>query len=273
MLRACLPALLCAAVLPGPVDAQDAGSLRSRHAALRQQLAASPLGRSVHVESDTSGNAHRGEIYAVIERPFGEVAAALRSPGHWCEMLMLQVNIKHCEAGETISAFITRRPRDAVESAHRIDFKVDVAASADYLRVALGSRGGAMGTRDNELRLQAAPLDSRRTFMHMSYGYVLGSMARSALETYLATSGRDKVGFSVVGQAADGKPVYIDGARGVIERNAMRYYLAIEAFIESPNELEPRLRKWYAAIERYPQLREEVGADEYVEMKRRELSG
>lgn len=273
MLRACLPALLCAAFVPGLVDAQDAGSLRSRHAALRQQLAASPLGRPVHVESTASGNAHRGEIYAVIERPFGEVAAALRRSEHWCEMLMLQVNIKRCEAGETISAFIARRPRDTVESAHRMEFRFDVpAASADYLQVALASRGGAMGTRDNEIRLQAAPLDARRTFMHMSYAYVLGSMARSAMETYLATTGRDKVGFSVVGQHADGKPLYVDGARGVIERNAMRYYFAIEAFIESPKEFEARLRKWYDAIERYPQLREQVGADEYVEMKRREAA-
>ena len=274
MLRTCLAAFLCAAVLPTPVDAQDAGALRSRHAALRQQLAASPFGRPLHVESNATANAHRGEIYAVLERPFGEFAAALRQPAQWCEMLVLQVNIKRCEAGETISAFITRRPRDSVDSAHRMEFRFAVvAAGADYLHVALESRAGAMGTRDNEIRLQAVPLDSRRTFMHLAYSYTLGTMARSAMETYLATTGRDKVGFSVVGQQPDGKPVYVDGARGVIERNAMRYYLAIEAFVESPKQLEPRLRKWYAGIERHPQLRESVSAEEYVEMKRRELSG
>jgi hypothetical protein len=56
----------------------------------------------------------------------------------------------------------------------------------------------------------------------------------------------------------------------------MRHYLAIEAFLDSlaapPGErLEARLRDWYAALERYPlQLRESIGRDEYVEMKRRE---
>ena len=34
--------------------------------------------------------------------------------------------------------------------------------------------------------------------------------------------------------------------------------------------LEARLRHWYAAIARYPQLHEAVGAEEYVEMKQRE---
>ena len=49
--------------------------------------------------------------------------------------------------------------------------------------------------------------------------------------------------------------------------------LAVEAFLESLDEpasrrLEARLRDWYAAIERYPQLREAIGEQEYVEMKR-----
>jgi hypothetical protein len=84
------------------------------------------------------------------------------------------------------------------------------------------------------------------------------------MKSYLAGAGRDKRGFSVDG-----------GERGVVERSAMRYYLAVEAYLESldaPAEqrLEARLRNWYAAIARYPQLHEAVGAEEYIEMKRRE---
>ena len=103
--------------------------------------------------------------------------------------------------------------------------------------------------------------------MHLSYAYTLGFTARLAMDAYLAGAGRDKRGFSVEG-----------GERGVVERSAMRHYLAIEAYLASlaapPSErLETRLRNWYAAIARYPQLREPVGADEYVEMKRREAAG
>ena len=44
-------------------------------------------------------------------------------------------------------------------------------------------------------------------------------MARLAMDAYLAGAGRDKRGFSVDG----------GDARGVVERSAMRYYLATEA--------------------------------------------
>ena len=67
-------------------------------------------------------------------------------------------------------------------------------------------------------------------------------------------------------------PGRVPGAQeplGVVERGAMRYYLAIESFLEAPGRLEARLRDWYAAIERYPQLREEIGREEYVQMKSR----
>jgi hypothetical protein len=281
MLRACLPALFFLTCICGNAEAQDAGSLRARHAALKEQLANNPFGRSLHVESTTSGAAHKGEIYAVIEQPYGVVAPALARAAHWCDILALQVNVKRCNAsddGETLAAFITRKPRDPAESAHRVDFRYNlVAASADYLHVALTSPSGPVGTRDYAIRLEAAPLDSRRTFMHMSYAYTLGAMARFAMDAYLAGAGRDKFGFSVVDRLPDGRPVYVDGVRGVVERSAMRYYLAVEAYLESlaaqPGQrLEARLRRWYAATERYPQLREAVGPGEYLEMKRKQAS-
>ena len=277
MVRAC--AFLFAAFACGAPQAQDADALRARHAALREHLAANPFGRPLHVESTVAGSRQEGQIYAVVEQPFGVLAPALARPAHWCDVLTLQVNIKACSASaDTLSASITRKPRDPVDSAHPIDFRVAVSATRnDYLHVGLSARSGPVGTRDYEIRFEAAPLDSRRTFMHMSYGYTLGSMARFAMDAYLAGAGRDKFGFTVVERQADGRPVYVDGLRGVIERSAMRHYLGIEAYVESlaapPGQrLEKRLRSWYAAIARYPQLREDLGVEQYVEMKRREAT-
>jgi hypothetical protein len=266
MRRVCLVVLFCSAALGA--QAQDATALKARHAELGAQLANSPFGRALHVESTASSGAHKGEIYAVIEQPFGVVAPALAHPAHWCDILTLQVNIKRCSAtgSESLTAFITRKARDAVDSAHRVDFRYEPIATAggDYLRVALNSPSGPIGTRDYRILVEAAPLDSRRTFLHLSYAYTLGFMARIAMDAYLAGAGRDKRGFSVDG-----------GERGVVERSAMRHYLAIEAYLESlavppAQRLDSRLRDWYAATARYPQLRETVGRDEYVEMKRRE---
>jgi hypothetical protein len=279
MLRAFLA--VAVALLAFPALAQDAGTLRERYEALQDELARSAFGRPIHVLSASDSGEYQGEVYAIIEQPFGVVAPALARPANWCDVLTLQVNVKRCEApgsgaGPSVTAFITRKPREPLESAYRVEFRYQLAgAGADYLRVALSAPSGPMGTRDYAIRVEAMPLEGERTFLHTSYAYSLGLMARVAMDAYLATSGRDKVGFSVVERPAGAEPVYVDGVRGVIERSAMRHYLAIEAFLHSlrvpeGERLQARLEKWYAGIERHPQLREEVGRDEYVQMKRRE---
>lgn len=262
-----------------PAQANDAGTLRARHAELRQHLAAGPFGRPLHVDSSADGGLNKGEIHAVIGQPFSVVAAALSRATPWCDILTLQLTIKRCTASdEALTAFITRKPRDSADSAHRIDFGYQLAAAGpDYLHVVLYAASGPIGTRDYEIRLEATPLDRGRTFIHLSYTYTLGVMARLALDAYLMGSGRDKFGFTVVEHLPDGSPVYVDGVRGVIERSAMRHYLAVDAYLWSlgtpPGQrLETRLRRWYSAISQYPQLHEVVGPDEYVEMKRREAA-
>lgn len=256
--------------------AQDAGALRERHAALREQLSGNSFGRPLHVESTEASGEHAGKVYAVVDKPFGMVQPALRGAQRWCRILVLPVNVKGCEApgSDTLAIHVARKPHDSVDQAYRVGFQYEVTAAADdYLRVALTAAEGPFGTTDYRIRLEAAPLDERRTFIHMSYSYVLGFTARLAMSAYLATSGRDKVGFSVVDRAPDGRPVYIDGARGAIERNTMRYYLAVEAYLASlaapaGQRLETRLRDWYAGIERYPrQLQEQVKREEYLRMK------
>ena len=249
-------ALILFALIAGPAQAQDAAALRARHSALQAKLADNPFGRALHVESSTSGSTHKGEIHAVIEQPYKAVAAGLGRAAHWCEILLLQVNIKRCDAtDDALGAHITRKPRDTVDQAHRIDFGFTARQSTDYLNAALRAETGPVGTRDYAIVLQAAPLDARRTFLHMSYTYKLGTMARLAMDAYLAGPGREKRGFTVDG-----------GARGVVERNAMRYYLAVEAHLAS-QALEPRLRRWYTEATRYPQLREEITLEQYLQMK------
>lgn len=96
-----------------------------------------------------------------------------------------------------------------------------------------------------------------------------------AMQTYLATIGRDKVGFTVVGKQADGQPEYIGGVRGVVERNTMRYYLAIDTFLGTARaapaaRFEKSLQAWFTAVERYPRQLHEMDRDEYLDMKRAE---
>jgi hypothetical protein len=124
--------------------------------------------------------------------------------------------------------------------------------------------------------LEAVPLDAKRSFVHMSYAYAYGAAARLAMQAYLITAGRDKVGFSVTGTGKDGKPEYVDGVRGVVERNTMRYYLAIEAYLgalaaPAADQPDKRLNDWFAATERHALQLHEIERDEYMTMKRHEL--
>jgi len=55
----------------------------------------------------------------------------------WCDVLILQANVKNCEAsngGDALSIFVARKPTDPPERAYRADFSYElVAAKADYL--------------------------------------------------------------------------------------------------------------------------------------------
>jgi len=95
------------------------------------------------------------------------------------------------------------------------------------------------------------------------------------MKTYLATIGRGKVGFTPAGKQPSGQPEYIGGMRGVVERNAMRCYLAIDAYLGAlaappPVQLQKRLHSWFIATEQYPRQLHEVNRTAYIDMKRSE---
>ena len=63
---------------------------------------------------------------------------------------------------------------------------------------------------------------------------------------------------------------------GRLERNTMRYYLAIDAYLSAyglplADQPEKRIREWYASTERYAQQLHEMEQSEYLEMKRKEM--
>ena len=63
--------------------------------------------------------------------------------------------------------------------------------------------------------------------------------------------------------------------RGALERNTMRYYLALDAYLDALSappqaQFEKRLRTWFASTERYALQLHEVTLGDYLEMKRKE---
>jgi hypothetical protein len=111
--------------------------------------------------------------------------------------------------------------------------------------------------------------------LHLTYSYTVNFTGRLAMQTYLGTIGINKVGFTVMGKRADGQPDYIRGMRGLMERNTMRYYLAIDSFLGAARappavQIEKRLQNWFTAVEQYPRQLHEMDRRAYVEMKRAE---
>src|SRR3569832_572132 len=88
------------------------------------------------------------------------------------------------------------------------------------------------GTRDSRIELTATPMRDR-TFVRVHVSQRTNLMGRLATQSYLATLGKDIVGFSVTGHTRHGEPIYVKGVQGVIERNSVRCYLAMQAYAAS----------------------------------------
>lgn len=275
---------LASAALAWAAGADAPGAaLQARHAELAPRLAASPFQRPLLLQSNASAGAPFGEIHAVLDHGFDTVSRALRSAAHWCDVLLLQTNIQRCVpegegGGQRLAVAVARRYTDPVEAAETVVFRYELqAAQPAYLAVALRADQGPVGTRDYRLRFEATPLDAHRTFVHLSYAYTPGLLARLATSAYLAGAGRDKIGFSVTGRDAQGRPLHVGGIQGVAERNTMRYFLGIEAFLATldaapAQRLEQRLRHFHAALERHPAQLHETMLSEYLALKRRQAS-
>lgn len=255
--------------------------LQSKYGELREQMRNNSFQRALYIESSEAGDTIKGDVYAVLEHPFAAVSAALKSPADWCDIMLLPFNTKYCRAvganeAATLQVRIGRKHDQSVQEAYKVDFAWrPVSVKPDYFESRLTSASGPIGTRDYRIAVSAIPLDGGRTFMHLSYSYGYGFAGRVAMQGYLATAGADKVGFSVAGRDGNGQPIYIGGMRGAIERNAMRYYLAIDAHLGSlkapaDQQLEKRIQTWFSSTERYARQLHEMDRATYVAMKRGE---
>jgi hypothetical protein len=260
------------AALGVSVDAADA--LRDSYVRLRDAIAHSAFGQPMTLESSEAGDSFTGHVHALIDDPYARVRSALANAGSWCDILILHPNVMGCRhraptlpGGDAGIGILIGKSEQAA------DFAFHVAADrSDYLDVRLRAPTGPLGTADYRIRLEATPLDERRTILHLMYSNRYSAAARIAMRVYLETLGRGKTGFTVVGRNADGSPIQVGDFRGAQERNAMRYYLAITAYLESlsappARQFEKRLAIWYASSARYsPQLHEDR---EYLDIRRR----
>jgi hypothetical protein len=257
----------------------DASALLKKHAALKDELTQNQYRRPLYLESLETAETISSTAYAVLDSPFNIVNATFKNPAQWCEVLILHLNTKYCRANtggnaSTLTVNIGKKTAQSLAEAFLLAFSFRVeAASPDNLAIQLHADKGPLSTTDYRLELQAVPLPEGKTFIKLRYSYDYGTAGRLAMQAYLATIGRGKVGFSKM--APDAKSGYVSGMRGAVERNTMRYYLAIEAYLASlsqapSQQVNTRLQYWFDATEQYRQQLHEVDRASYLAMKKDE---
>ena len=258
-------------------------NLRQKFFVLKPYLENNQFQRPLYLNSVELDYSIRGDIYAVLDYPFSDTNRAFNDPGtgpaNVCQVMMLHLNTKYCKIvngknGKILSTRIGKKYEQPLEEAYEMDFNYrnESIPGAGYLRIELRSEIGPVSTKDYLIMIRIVSLNDNRSFLHLSYSLGYGFAARTAMKIYLATIGRNKVGFTRLDNPPGKEPRYIGGLRGVVERNTMRYYLAIEAFLNSmylppDKQLSRRLTRWFDATENYARQLHEVGRQEYLQMK------
>lgn len=234
----------------------------------------------IEVRSLDSEKYLSAEVFGLLEQPFDELAETLLDPAEWCRFIPLHFNIKACtsrklEDTALLTFYAGRKKYQSPDEAFRLryDFEVRIREE-DYFQVILRADEGPMGTRDYSMMLEAMAVEEG-TFVRFRSSYRPSLRSRLATRGYLATLGRGKVGFTVVGHDEDGEPIYVKDVKGIIERNAVRYFLALKTYMihrsQPPGErFERMLETWYRLNESYPVQLHEQEWEEYLRIKRRE---
>ena len=234
-------------------------------------------GTHISLASSQQDDVLSAEVNSILHTPFETVAATMVQASNWCQVMPLHFNIKACtyetrEGKEVLTVYSGRKIYENPDDSYPISYQFEIVRHDDaQLSLRLRAAAGPVSTRDYLIELDAMPV-AEGTLLHIHSSYRSSWLSSMLTSTYLATAGSDKVGFSRIEQ--DGEMVPVQGIKGIIERNVMRYHLAINAFLGTlslpeADRLEATLASWFEQNDNYPPLHE-MDETEYLQIKRRE---
>lgn len=241
-------------------------------------LATNSFGLPLVVESSEQDDRVQVDVYGIFDHSFNSIANALKVPANWCDIVFLPPNVKTCTYRKLndrwqLTFYLGRKEYQAPEDARKIICRYRSSEQQHgYLDIMLNADDGPFGTKNHRMRTEALPLDGGKTFIHVSYTYGDSGALRLASKIYFATLGRSKVGFTVTGTDRNGRPVHIGGPRGAVERNAVRYYFAIQSFMNTaryPEEsrFNMRISQWYDLTSHYRKQLFDLEKKDYIALK------
>lgn len=260
---------------------QDEDLLRDVYRRNLGELSNNSFGLPLVLESVAQQDNISVDVYGLFAFDFDSIAAALQVQTNWCDILSLTPNVKACTSQGPAGAwrltlYLGRKFYQTPQEAYQVVYRSrKVLRRQGYLDIVLWAEAGPFGTRDHRIRVAALPLDGGRTFVHVSYAYRSSAAFGFAEKIYFATLGSDKVGFTVIGTDRSGDPIHIGGQRGAIERNAVRTYLAIQAFMgamhhPAAERFPVRTSTWYDLTDRYRLQLFELEKKDYLVIKSKE---
>ncbi|MDW7645215.1 MAG: hypothetical protein SCI25_09235 [Desulfuromonadales bacterium] len=276
-------AILLASVTAFPAESmrQDEELLRGAYHRNLAGLSHNSFGLPLVLESVAQKGRVKVDVYGSFDFDFESIAEALQDQSNWCDILSLTPNVKACTyQGEQddwrLTLYLGRKRYQAPQETYPFVYRArKIVRRQGYLDIELWADTGPFGTRDHRIGLAAMPLNGNRTFVHVKGAYRSSAVLRLAEKIYFATLGAGKVGFTVIGTNGSGDPIHIGGPRGAIERNAMRTYLAIQAFMSARHYpaagvFPIRASTWYDLSDRYRLQLFELEKEDYLVIKSNE---
>ena len=245
---------------------------------VKSSLDRSTLSEPYYLETEKNKDIESGEAAYYLPLNLGEIATELSSVKNWCEVMSLHINVKTCtydEENNAITVYMGRKFYQAPEEAFDLTYDFKTISNDGYFAAIAIAKNGPLGTSDYHIEVEIIPVDENKSFGRIYVSNKRSWISSVAMKLYLATKGKNKRGIRVVGQDAEGNPVYSGGESGVAERNLLRYYFAFIAFFSELEEKDQQKRHdgqltfWFDQIEKYPQLYE-MSREKYLDQKRKE---
>jgi len=266
-------------------------TLQAQYRSLESSLQSNQFHAPIYVGSQYKEQSASGEVYAVLNYEFNQITANLKSSSNWCDLFLLHVNVKGCvidnagennkpkqqtQAGDLVTVYVGREYYQPVDDAYSMQYEFTAPwQQQDYFEIQMVAKDGPVGTSDYVLTFEAIPLTQLSTFMHLKYAYRYGVLAKIMLNGYLATLGRHKVGFTVKEYDEQHHPVYIKGIEGIVERNSMRYFLAIQAYLDTAKHADTdwksRILHWYYLAKPFRTQLIEYDDEKYLKSKMKQF--
>ena len=273
-----------ALVLPCIVRGQEIPSYSqieaNRNALLEWQRTEAPEMEFFAQSTSDNGEVETAVAVVIEGIDIEEASVALRGPGAWCEVMFLHLNIKSCvngenENGQWMRLYMGRKFYQDPRNVEQIEMRFSSGTTDDGVRwVTLTADEGPFNTSDYRLVLSAIEAENG-TYAQIGSSQKAGRAASWAIKLYYATLARGKIGFSVVGADREGDPEYSTGDEAMLERNVVRYLIAIRAYMQTYTMsgiegMRERAAMWFDATEEYAAQLHEVDREDYLRNKDRE---